>query len=136
MDTLPHPITLVNIYAPSTVETPEIDRAQEAQFWADLADLMLNHPNATILLLVGDCNSRLDPNIDPAHTQSGPGVIGRRQTIPEPERDKAIFLMDFLEAHGGYLPQTLSDLPFRRTVTYKEMTALITLSCQKTFSNG
>ena len=30
--TLPHPITLVNIYAPSTVDTPEHDRTQKAQF--------------------------------------------------------------------------------------------------------
>ena len=30
--------------------------------------------------------------------------------------------MDFLEAHGCYLPQTFSELPFKRLVTYKEMT--------------
>ena len=120
--TLPHPITLVNIYAPSTVDTPEHDRTQKAQFWADLEDLFLNHPNQSHLILVGDCNSRLDANIDPTHVQAGPQVIGRRQSIPEPERDNAIFLMDFLEAHGCYLPQTFSELPFKRLVTYKEMT--------------
>ena len=59
---------------------------------------------------------------EPKNTQVGPHVIGRRQTIPEPARDNAIHLMDFLEAHGCYLPQTFADIPFRRRVTYKEMT--------------
>ena len=122
IDTLPHPITIINVYAPSTVETPETDRQQKAQFWADLEDLMIHHPNSSNIVLVGDCNSRLDANIDPTYTQVGPQVVGRRQTIPEPERDNAIHLMDFLEAHGCYLPQTFSDLPFRKKVTYKEMT--------------
>ena len=122
IDTLPHPTTIVNLYAPSTVETPETDRQQKAQFWADLEDLMIHHPNSSNIVLVGDCNSRLDANIDPTYTQVGPQVVGRRQTIPEPERDNAIHLMDFLEAHGCYLPQTFSDLPFRQKVTYKEMT--------------
>ena len=116
--TLPYPITVINIYAPSTVDTLETDREQKAQFWADLEDLMLNHSNSSHMILVGDCNSRLDANIDPTNTQVGPHVIGRRQTIPEPERDNAIYLMDFLD----YLPQTFADIPFRRRVTYKEMT--------------
>ena len=89
--TLPHPITLVNIYAPSTVDTPEHDRTQKAQFWADLEDLLLNHPNQSHLILVGDCNSRLDANIDPTHVQAGPQVIGRRQSIPEPQSSSWIF---------------------------------------------
>ena len=104
------------------METPETDRQQKAQFWADLEDLMIHHPNASNIVLVGACNSRLDANIDTTYTQVGPHVVGRRQTIPEPERDNAIHLMDFLEAHGCYLPQTFSDLPFRKKVTYKEMT--------------
>ena len=120
--TLPHPITIPNIYAPSTVETPETDRQQKSQFWTDLEDLMLNLPNPSHVILVGDCNSRVDANIDPTYTQVGPNVIGRRQTIPEPERDNAVHLLDFLEAHGCYFPQTFSDIPHRKRVTYKEMT--------------
>ena len=77
------------------METPETDRQEKAQFWADLEDLMIHHPNASNIVLVGDCNSRLDANIDPTYTQVGPHVVGRRQTIPEPERDNTIHLMDF-----------------------------------------
>ena len=66
----------------------------------------------------------MDANIDPTYTQVGPHVIGRRQTIPKPERDNAIYLTDFLEAHGCFLPQTVSDLPFRKRATYKEMTCI------------
>ena len=29
--TLPHPITVINIYAPSTVDTPETDRQQKSK---------------------------------------------------------------------------------------------------------
>ena len=122
LDTLPHPITVVNIYAPSTVETPEIDRERKSQFWEELEDLLLNHPNSSHTLILGDCNARLDPNIDPTQTHVGPHVVGRRQTIPDTERDNALLFIDLLESHGLEAPQTFCSLPFKQRVSYKEMT--------------
>ena len=121
-DTLPHPITVVNIYAPSTVETPELDRERKSQFWEELEDLLLSHPNSSHILILGDCNARLDPNIDPTQTHVGSHVVGRRQTIPDTERDNALFLIDLLESHGLEAPQTFCSLPFKQRVSYKEMT--------------
>ena len=41
LDTLPHPITIINIYAPSTIDPPEPDRTRKAHFWEDLEDLWI-----------------------------------------------------------------------------------------------
>ena len=124
LDTLPHPITVFNIYAPSTIEDAEEDRRRKTSFWEDLAELLINHPNSSHILLMGDCNARLDPNIDPTQQHVGPHVVGKRQTILDIERDNALHLIDLLEGHGLELPQTFQDLPLQRRVSYKEM------SCQ------
>ena len=47
LDTLPHPITVFNIYAPSTIEDAEEDRRRKTSFWEDLAELLINHPNSS-----------------------------------------------------------------------------------------
>ena len=124
LDTLPHPITVFNIYAPSTTEDAEEDRRRKTSFWEDLAELLINHPNSSHILLMGDCNARLDPNIDPTQQHVGSHVVGKRQTILDIERDNALHLIDLLEGHGLELPQTFQDLPLQRRVSYKEM------SCQ------
>ena len=121
LDTLPHPITIFNIYAPSTIEDAEEDRRRKSSFWEDLAELLINHPNSSHILLMGDCNARLDPNIDPTQQHVGPHVVGKRQTILDIERDNALHLIDLLEGHGLELPQAFQDLPLKRRVSYKEM---------------
>ena len=73
---------------------------------------------------MGDCNARLDPNIDRTQQHVGQYVVGKRQTILDIERDNALHLIDLLEGHGLELPQTFQDLPLKRRVSYKEM------SCQ------
>ena len=120
LDTLPHPITLVKIYASSTVENAEDDRERKSSFWEELADLLLYRHNSSHIVLMGDCNARLDPNIDPTQQHVGPCVIGRRQTIPDIERDNALHLVELLEGHGLQLQQTFQDMPFRQRVTYKK----------------
>ena len=78
LDTLPHPITIINIYAPSTIDPPEPDRTRKAHFWEDLEDLLLNHPNSSHIVVMGDCNARLDPNIDyRPHTRTCRTACGR-----------------------------------------------------------
>ena len=52
----------------------------------------------------------------------GPHVVGRRQTIPDTERDNALLFIDLLESHGLEAPQTFCSLPFKQRVSYKEMT--------------
>ena len=42
--------------------------------------------------------------------------------LVEDDRDTAVYLLDFLTANNLSLPQTFSKLPFRKKVTYKEMT--------------
>ena len=119
LDTLPHPVTIKTIYAPSTIDPPEADRNRKSQFWEDLEDLLLNHPNSSHIVVMGDCNALLDPYIDPTQIHVGPHVVGRRQTIPEVERDNALYLIDLLESHGLELAQTFVSLPFHRKVCYK-----------------
>ena len=87
LDMLPHPVTVFNIYAPSTVEDAEEDRRRKSSFWEDLAELRINHPNSSHILLMGDCNARLDPNIDPTQQHVGQYVVGKRQTILDIGRD-------------------------------------------------
>ena len=70
---------------------------------------------------MGDCNARLDPNIDPTQTHVGPHVVGRRQTIPDTERDNALLFIDLLESHGLEAPQTFCS-SFQAASSYKEMT--------------
>ena len=41
-------------------------------FGLALKIFMLNHSNSSHMILVGDCNSRLDADIDPTNTQVGP----------------------------------------------------------------
>ena len=91
-----------NIYAPSTVDDAEEDRRRKSSFWEDVADLLLNHPNSSHLMLLGDCNARPRP-----HDRSN--STARRQTILDVERDNALCLMELLEGHGLEMPQTFQE---------------------------
>ena len=102
----------------------DVGRVVQADLSEDLAELLMNHPNSSHILLMGDCNARLDPNIDPTQQHVGPHVVGKRQTILDIERDNALHLIDLFERHGMELPQepqTFQDLPLQRRVSKKEM---------------
>ena len=114
VNTLPHKITIINVYAPSQVEDPEQDRNRKADFWTQLDEIMLSHNNSSHLCLVGDLNARLDSQLDPTSDYIGPAVIGRRSSLQDDDRDNAVYLLDFLSANNLSLPQTFSDLPFRK----------------------
>ena len=103
MDALPHPIIIVTFYAKSTVDSAEEDRNRKLQFWEELEDLLLNHPDSSHIIIAGDCDVRLDPNIDPTHVHVGPNVISWSET-------------NLCRSGVG------SSLPFHRKVVYKEMT--------------
>ena len=122
LNVLPHPLTIINVYAPSMTQDAEEDRTRKAQFWADLESLLLEKPDLSHTFLVGDFNSRLDVHLDPDSNRIGPFVVGQRQSLQEDDRDNALFLFQFLEMFDLYLPQTFSPLPFSRRATYKEMT--------------
>ena len=83
---------------------------------------MLSHTNFSHICLVGDLNARLDFHLDPSQEYVGPAVVGRRSSLQDDDRDNAVFLIDFLTPNNLILPQTFADLPFRKRVTYKEMT--------------
>ena len=48
-------------------------------------------------------------------------MVGQRISIPDADRDNAVYLLAFLQATNFVLPQTFVDLPFKKKVTYKEM---------------
>ena len=52
----------------------------------------------------------------------GPNVRGKRHSIEDPQRDNAVYMLDFLQSHILLLPQTCSRFPPSKQVTYKEMT--------------
>ena len=107
--TNPHPITVFFIYAPSTVEDATEDVARKKRF---------SH-----LLILGDYNSRLDEFLDPDMDHIGPHVWGKRQSIEDSDRDNALYLLELMQSQLLVLPQTFTDLPDSRKVTYKEMTS-------------
>ena len=119
--TLPHPITVLNVYAPSMVEDPDKDRERKAEFWTQLEEIVASHSNIDHLMLVGDFNARLDSALDRDQLNIGPAVIGQRISVPDIERDNAVYFLDFLQANNFSLPQTYSDLAFKKKVSYKEM---------------
>ena len=55
----------------------------------------------------------------------GPQVWGKRQSTDDSDRDRdnALYLLDFTQSHLLLLPQTYTDLPDARKVSYKEMTS-------------
>ena len=73
VNTLPHKITIINVYAPSQVEDPDQDRNRKADFWTQLDEIMLTHPNSSHLCLTGDLNARLDSHLDPSLEYIGRG---------------------------------------------------------------
>ena len=123
IQTNPHPITVFSIYAPSTVEDSSEDQTRKEYFWTQLDSIITEHPNSSHLIILGDYNARLDSALDDDSDHIGPHVWGKRQSIPDPDRDNAIFLMEFLQSHLLIIPQTFSDLPPSRLVSYKEMTS-------------
>ncbi len=121
--TNPHSITVFSIYAPSTVDDSVEDQTRKELFWSQLDLLIADHPNSSYVVILGDYNARLDSALDPDQDHVGPHVWGRRQSIPDPDRDNAIYLMDFLQSHLLILPQTFQSLEDNRKVSYKEMTS-------------
>ena len=103
------------------VEDPEKDRERKSEFWTMLEEIVASHSNMDHLIVVGDLNARLDSALDKDHDHIGPTVVGQRISVPDLDRDNAVFLLDFLQANHFILPQTFVDLPFKKRVTYKEM---------------
>ena len=120
--TNPHPITIFSIYAPSQVEDPNEDQSREESFWSQLDNIVAEHTNSCHILLLGDLNARLDEQLDLEQVFIGPKGWGRRQSIGDPLRDNAVYLLDFLQSHSLLLPQTFSTPPSKNLVPYKEMT--------------
>ena len=119
--TLPHPITILNVYAPSMVDDPDKDRERKADIWTILEEIVASRHNLDHLVVLGDLNARLDSALDKERLHIGPAVVGQRISVSDADRDNAIFLLDFLQANNFTLPQTFADLPFKKKLTYKEM---------------
>ena len=96
VNTLPHKITIINVYAPSQVEDPEQDRNRKADFWTQLDEIMLSHSNSSHLCLVGDLNLRLDSQLDPTSDYIGPTVVGRRSSVQEERITPSICSISYL----------------------------------------
>ena len=99
------------------------DVARKEHFWSQLDGVITEHKNSSHLLVLGDYNSRLDEFLDPDMDHIGPQVWGRRQSIEDSDRDNALYLLDLMQSQLLLLPQTFTDLPDSRKVTYKEMTS-------------
>ena len=121
LHTLPHPITILNVYAPSMVDDPEKDRDRKADFWIMLEEIAASHSNLDHLIVLGDLNARLDTALDKERIHIGPTVVGQRISVPDADRENAVYLLDFLQANNFILPETFADLPFKKKVTYKEV---------------
>ena len=72
--------------------------------------------------MLGQFDARLDGQLDPEQDFIGPHVWGKRQSIDDPLRGNAVYLLDFLQSRILILPQTFSKLPSDKLVTYKEKT--------------
>ena len=59
--------------------------------------------------------------MDPEQDCIGPHVWGKRQSVEDPLRDNAVYVLDFLQSHI-LLPQTYSKLNPNKQMSYKEMT--------------
>ena len=92
-------------------------------FWSHLDSIISEHSNSSHLIILGDFNARLDSSLGHDHDHIGPQVWGKRQSISDPDRDNAVYLMEFMQSHLLLLPQTYSDLPSSKLVSYKEMTS-------------
>ena len=123
LQTNPHPVTVFSIYAPSTVDDPSEDQFRKEQFWSQLDSIISGHCNSSHLIILGDYNARLDSSLDHDHDHIGPHVWGKRQSIPDPDRDNAVYLMEFMQSHLLLLPQIFTDLHPSNLVSYKEMTS-------------
>ena len=121
LNLLPHPVVILSVYAPSQVEDAQEDLARKTKLWSHLESILLDKTDLSHVLLVGDFNSRLDTVLDTSQTRIGPAVIGKRQALEDDDRDNAVSLLNLLDSLDLSLLQTFSKLPFRRRVTYKEM---------------
>ena len=59
LHTLPHPVTILNVYAPSMVDDPEKDRDREADFWTMLEEIVASQSNLDHLIVLGHLNASL-----------------------------------------------------------------------------
>ena len=125
---IPHPITIFSVYAPSQVDNSEEDLARKVDFWDALDTLISSHSNADHLILMGDFNARLAQEMDRDVPGLGPNVWGKRQALQDEDRDNAVYLQGFLNAHSLIHAPSQTQLPPRQLVTYKEMTCTDHLS--------
>ena len=98
---------MLSIYAPSAVEDSSEDQARKDHFWSQLDSIVSEHRNSSRLIILGDYKSRLDSSLDPDHDHIGPQVWGKRQSIPDPDRDNAVTLMEFMQSHSSSSPQNI-----------------------------
>ena len=120
--TIPHPITVFCIYAPSQVENSEEDLARKVEFWDALDTLISSHSNSDHVIVLGDFNARLAQEMDRDVPGLGPNVWGKRQALQDADRDNAEYLKDFLNTYSLIHTPSHTQLPPRQLVTYKEMT--------------
>ena len=75
LHTLPHPVTILNVYAPSMIDDPDKDRERKADFWTMLEEIVASHKNLDHLIVLGDLNARLDSALDKENLHIGPTVV-------------------------------------------------------------
>ena len=120
VNTSPRPLLVYCAYAPSLVQDAAEDAKRKRDFWDHLSEQTLEVDCPQDLVIVGDFNARLDKDIDKTGVHVGPEAWGKRLSIDCPDRDNAVYLLEFLQSFDMQLPQTfLSTSPVRK-VTYKE----------------
>ena len=120
VNTSPRPLLVYCAYAPSLVQDAAEDSKRKRDFWDHPSEQTFSVDSPQSLVIVGDFNARLDKDIDPTGVHVGLEAWGKRLSIDSPERDNAVYLLEFLQSFDIQLPQTfLSTSPVRK-VTYKE----------------
>ena len=120
VNTSPRPLHVYCAYAPSLVQDAAEDTKRKREFWDHLSEQTLEVDSPHGLIIVGDLNARLDKDIDPTGVHVGSETWGKRLSIDSPERDNAVYLLEFLQSFDMKLPQTFMSSSPARKVTYKE----------------
>ncbi|OLP86332.1 hypothetical protein AK812_SmicGene32570 [Symbiodinium microadriaticum] len=111
--------TRVQLYQAVQQDAAE-DTKRKREFWDHLSEQTLEVDSPYSLIIVGDLNARLDKDIDPTGVHVGSETWGKRLSIDSPERDNAVYLLEFLQSFDMKLPQTFMSSSPARKVTYKE----------------
>ena len=122
INTSPKPLLVYCAYAPSLVQDAAEDVRRKREFWDMFTEQLVDVSSPENLLVMGDFNSRLDPQLDSTGVHIGPTVWGKRLSIDTSERDNAIHLLEVLQSFDLKLPQTFMQNRPARRVTYKETT--------------